>query len=117
MMKLLNEYMAKKKAVHEYFGYESDWVEIPLEDYTEHYWFINGEGRDGEVVFADSKEQLPLTEEAEAAGNYYSHEIYTQRFLSKWVYRGKDFTMISMDTRTDGNKFMGVFDNSKEGQE
>ena len=48
------------------------------------------------------------------AGEYYSASIYTQRFLRKWVYRGKDFTLVCMDTHTDGNKFLGVFDNSKE---
>lgn len=44
----------------------------------------------------------------------YSNEIYTQRFLPKWVYRGKDYTMICVDTHTDGNKFLQIFDNSKE---
>ena len=47
-------------------------------------------------------------------GDYYQNEIYTQRFLPKWVYRGKEYTMICVDTRTDGNTFLQVFDNSKE---
>jgi hypothetical protein len=44
----------------------------------------------------------------------YAAEIYTQRFLPKWVYRGAEYTMVCVDTRTDGNKFLMVFDNKKE---
>ena len=46
-------------------------------------------------------------------GNFYTEEIYKQRFLPKWVYLGKDFTMICCDTQVDGNKFLRVFDNAK----
>ena len=52
--------------------------------------------------FADTIKKL----NNEAVGDYYCNSIYTQRFLSKWVYRGGDLTMISVDTHTDGNKFL-----------
>ena len=42
------------------------------------------------------------------------NDIYTQRFYDKWVWRGKDYTMIFCDTHTDGNKFFGIYDNKKE---
>ena len=112
-MELLDEYFDKKKAVHDYFGYKPDWVEIPLEDGTEYYWYLEGEGMGDSVLFAESIADLNDV----GAGNYYSNEIYTQRFLPKWVYRGKDYTMVCVDTHTDGNKFLQVFDNSKEVKE
>ena len=105
-MKLLDDYFKLQKEIHEYFGYQEDWVVIPLDDGTDYFWSLD---RD-EVRFAEKKEDL-FDEEA---GNYYSNEIYTQRFLSKWVYEGKDYTMVVVDTHTDGNKFLQVFDNSKK---
>ncbi len=33
------------------------------------------------------------------------------------VYRGQDYTMISVDTHVDGNKFLQIFDNKKEVKE
>lgn len=44
----------------------------------------------------------------------YSDEIYTQCFLPKWIYRGKDYTMILIDIHTDGNRFLAIYDNKKE---
>jgi hypothetical protein len=64
----------------------------------------------GEVKFAETIEALDDWE----AGEYYSNEIYTQRFLPKWVYRTDDYTMICVDTHVDGNKFLQIFDNAKE---
>jgi len=108
-MKLLDDYFKLQKEIHDHFGYVEDWVAIPLDDARDYVWKING-GDEGEVIFADSIEQL----NDEEAGDYYSNEIYTQRFLPKWVYRSEDYTMICVDTHTDGNKFLQVFDNSKE---
>lgn len=107
-MKLLKEYFELQKQIYEYFGYEEDWVVFPIDDSTEYYWKICGEGpRD--VCFSKTKEEV-INED----GDVYENEIYTQRFLSKWVYRGKDYTMIVVDTHTDGNKFLQIFDNKKE---
>ncbi len=107
-MKLLTEYIDIKKKIHEYFGYVEDWKVIPLEDFTGYYWKLNLEkdGR-GEVIFKE-------TPFKELDGECYVNHIYTQHFLPKWVYRKEDFTMISVDTQTDDNKFLGIFDNKKE---
>jgi hypothetical protein len=104
-MKLLEDYFKIQKEIYDYFGYVEDWKVIPINGATEYFWWEDGET----VHFADSEDSLKSM-----IGNYYEHEIYTQRFLPKWVYRGKDFTMICVDTRTDGNKFLQIFDNSKE---
>jgi hypothetical protein len=108
---LLNGYFQLQGQIYDYFGYHEDWVEIPLEDRTEMHWMLqqNENGR-GIVTYHTE----PLTVETIGGGACYNDSIYTQRFLPKWVYRGKDFTMICVDTHTDGNKFLAVFSNDKE---
>lgn len=108
-MKLLDQYQEIEQKIHDYFGYVEDWVVIPLDDATDYYWCLNGEGP-GSVRFSETEQDLF----DEAKGDYYENEIYTQRFLPKWVYRGPEYTMICVDTMVDGNKFLQIFDNSKE---
>lgn len=105
-MKMLDNYLKLEKQIHDYFGYVEDWVAIPIDDRRDMYWWLNG---DHEVIFAEELEKFD-----ERTGMYYSDEIYTQRFHSKWVYRGEDYTMIMVDTHTDGNKFLAIYDNAKE---
>ena len=104
-MKLLENYLNAKQELFDYFGYVENWKVIPVDDATEYYWVIRQES----VMFADSLEELQSGE-----GNSYSNSIYHQRFLPKAIYRGKDYTMAAVDTHTDGNKFLQIFDNSKE---
>lgn len=104
-MKLLDDMNEARQKVFDYFGYVEDWVVIPLDDGTSYHWCV----KDGQVFFADEKDDL-----INLTGNYYSNEIYTQRFLPKWTYVGKDYTMIVVDTHTDGNKFLQIFDNKLE---
>jgi len=106
-MKLLDEYKALKEELFKYFGYVEDWHVLPIDDAREYFWRLDGEGT-GTVFFAETKEQLD-----DEDGNYYEHEIYTQRHPPKWVYIGAEYTMIVVDTNTDGNKFLQIFDNSK----
>ena len=112
-MKLLNDYNQKRQEIFDYFGYVEDWAVIPLDDATQYFWQLTGEGQGDEVRFAETVEDL-FDEEA---GNYYSNEVYTQRFLPKWVYRGEEYTMVVVDTHVDGNKFLQIFDNAKEVKE
>jgi len=108
-MKLLTEYEEARQKLFDYFGYIEDWVVIPVDDATEYYWRLDSTESDGNVCFADTELEL-INED----GNYYENEIYTQRHLSKWVYRGEDYTMICVDTHTDGNKFLQIFSNNLE---
>lgn len=110
-MKLLNDYFALQKKIYDYFGYVEDWKVIPLEDSTQYYWQLDqSEDGSGCVRFAEELEQLQDIDDRQ----YYENQIYTQRFLPKWVYVTDDYTMICVDTQTDGNKFLAVFDNKKE---
>ena len=112
----IDQYFTLMTQIHEAFGYEEDWVVIPMDDAREYVWCLNalydenGIARSGDVRFAESEGEL-MDEEA---GQYYSNEIYTQRFLPKYVYRTEDYTMICVDTHTDGNKYLQIFDNTKE---
>ena len=105
-MSKITDYFKLRQDVFDYFGYVEDWVALPLEDSTQYVWKLT----EDEVYFADTKEKL----DDENAGDYYSNDIYTQRFLPKWVYRADDYTMVVVDTHTDGNKFLQIFDNTKE---
>jgi len=106
-MELLDKYLDLQKQLHAYFGYVEDWRILPIDDCREYFWQLEGEGP-GLVRFAETEEQL------NSNGDYYEDEIYTQRHLPKWVYRGAAFTMIVVGTHTDGNQLLRIFDNEKE---
>lgn len=111
-MELLKRYLELQEQIYNFFGYKEDYVVIPLEDSTECYWYLD-QDQDGRGYVSFSEE--PLSIELISEGDeFYQDVIYTQRFLPKWVYRADNYTMICVDTRTDGNKFLRVFDNSKE---
>lgn len=111
MFKLMDDEQAARKALFAYFGYVEDWRILPLEDCTKYYWQLHGgEAHGGVVEYADLKVELTDS----GTGDYYQNDIYTNRFLPKWVYRGPEYTMIVVDTHTDGNKLLQVFTNDKE---
>lgn len=115
-MDIIKEYFELREKVHAHFGYVEDWVNIPLDDHRSYYWILmeykndQGETYAADIIYSDTL----LKDGYEEAGEYYSATLYTQRFLPKWIYRAEDYTMICMDTHCDGNKFIGIFDNSKE---
>ena len=97
---LMGDYGKALQAIYDHVGFVEDWVVYPICDSTDMYWRIDV----GSIVeFGESEDNL-----------IYENDIYTQRFYKKWVYRGKDYTLIIVDTHTDGNKFFQIFDNSKE---
>jgi hypothetical protein len=109
-METLERYFDLQEQIYDYFGYTEDWVAIPILDSRVYHWrIIGGESYGGKVVFSADADDLINGE-----GNNYSNSIYTQRHLPKWVYRGCDYTMICVDTHTDGNKFLQIFSNNLE---
>ena len=108
-MKLLDEYLKLREEIFSYFGYVEDWRVIPIDDARHYYWKLTGEDRGDSVSFHEDKRLVERD-----SGDVYSNEIYTQRHLPKWVYRAAEYTMVVVDTHTDGNKFLQIFDNSKE---
>ena len=108
-MKLLDDYLDLQKQLFDYFSYVEAWRVIPVDDARKYYWRLDGETYGGSVKFADTPELLD-----DEDMNYYENSIYTQCHLPKWVYRGDKYTMICVDTHTDSNQFLQIFDNSKE---
>lgn len=109
-MKLLDDYNKLREELFAYFGYVEDWRVLPIDDRREYFWRVDQDARGGgEVVYAEHESLDDDDEE-----DYYSDEIYTQRHLPKWVYRGEAYTMVCVDTHTDGNQFLAIFDNAKE---
>lgn len=104
-MSVVTDFINARNALYEHVGFVEDWVIYAIEDNTEMYWRIDG----GRVLFSEKREDA-LNE----TGDHYENEIYTQRFYKKHVYGGEQFTMIFVDTRTDGNRFFAIFDNDKE---
>lgn len=103
----LDGYFKLQEEIYKYFGYVEDWRVIPMDDRREYYWRIVGSEQSGDVEYCT---EPTFTDE----NHLYSDEIYTQRFLPKWVYRGEEYTMICVDPHTDLNTFLAIFSNNKE---
>lgn len=101
---LVDAYNQAKNALYEHVGFKEDWVVYPIDDCRDMYWQLFPDF----VGYADTERELEIQD-----GNYYSDDIYTQRFYSKHVYEGEQFTMIFCDPGVDGMKWFRVFDNDK----
>ena len=102
-MELMTNYNDAVQKLYDHVGFKEDWVLCPIDDCTDKFWSVDDE----QVKFANSEEQF------NSDGDYYQDEIYKQRFYSKWVYEGKELTMIFCNTYTDGVCWFRVFDNGK----
>jgi hypothetical protein len=103
-MKELDSYNKALEAVYNYFGYKENWRVFPIDDRRNYWWRIDDLGC--EVRFYDTKKAY----EKEDDSHTYSDEILPQ----KGIYEGKDYTMILVDTHTDGNVFLAIYDNNKK---
>jgi len=103
-MDLIESFNIAKQALYDHVGFVEDWVIYAVEDRTDMLWQIDNY----EIKFAKTIEDF------NSDGDYYLDEIYTQRFYEKHIYRGDTFTMVFVDTHTDGNKFFAFYRNDKE---
>lgn len=108
-MELLDQYQALRDQIFSYFGYVEDWQVFPLDDSRHYFWKLDGEGP-GTVKFAETEHDLF----DESGTCCYENEILALLHLSKSVYRGADYTLVVVDTHTDGNKYLQIFSNAKE---
>ena len=109
-MELLDKEQSVRSEIFKYFGYVEDYRVLPLQDCRKYYWKIISDGVGGDVMYAGTISDFE-------DGDVYNDEIYTQRFLDKWVkwiYRGEEFTMILVDPHTGNNQFLSIFTNSLE---
>lgn len=98
-------YENAKQYVFEHCGYVEQWRDFPLNDERTSFWSVNQRGY---VRHADSEKELK-----EQTGNYYEAEVVNNS-NNKGVYRGKRYTLVIINTNTDGNVFATVFDNLLE---
>ena len=103
-MKLIENYNKALQDIYDHVGFVPDWVVCPIMDNTDYFWDYDEET----IYFAESKEEFE-----EEDGQYFESDIYTQRFYKKWVYGGKDYTMIFENAGVDGMKYFSIFDNTK----
>jgi hypothetical protein len=103
-MEIIENYKKALQSIYDHVGFVEDYVVYPIADSTDMYWDTDGET----VWYAEDKDDV-----LNRTGNHYEAEVYTQRFYNKWVYEGKDFTMIFTNPGVDGMKYFSLFDNSK----
>lgn len=119
MADLIDTYVEAKEAIFKHVGYKEDWSIIPLEDCRDDFWCVDKFEREW-CKHSPKKEALVywLEDHEDEYGKYgdclYEDEIYTQRHLPKWVYRGKQFTVVCCDTKTDLNRVLRIFRNDHE---
>ena len=114
MGELLDRHFETVEAVHEAFGYSEDWCIFPLSDYREFWWRLDetpgaGDYDKGVVEFWKHEENIGSWEDDDG----YQESVLPNRFLPQSVWRTEHFTMVLVDTGTDGNRLLAVFDNAK----
>ncbi len=92
-MNVIDKYEQAKSELFTHFKYDS--ADYGVENSTTYYWKIDGRG----IGWSDE----PWNEDSEPE---YSEEI-------RGIYRADDLTMISIYSCT-GDKYLAVFDNTKE---
>lgn len=100
MKNLLKQHNEIIEQIHDYFGYNENWTVLPIDDSTQYYWKLTDSG----VQFYENQD--------DDDDNSYSNEFLHGSVED--VYRTEAYTMIAVDTHCDGNKFLQIFDNSKE---
>lgn len=105
-MDTIEQYFEGKQKLFEEFGYEPGYTSLEVEDYRGVYWNLSNV----QVEYAKSLDILE-----KKSGDYYVSTVYRGRHIKQPVCRTAKYTMIALDTQCDGNKVLGIFDNSREG--
>jgi hypothetical protein len=106
-MDIIKNYTKALQIIYDHVGFVEDWVVYPLDDCTNKLWHVDE--TTNTVYYANTHEDF-----IDGEGNYFSDDIYTQRFYKKWVYRGEKYTMVFCDPHVDGMKYFRIFDNNNE---
>lgn len=104
-MDIFEGYKTAIEELYKHVGFTPDYVVCPIDDCTDMFW----ETDNNIVGYAETKKDLKSKD-----GYYYEDDIYTQRFYDKWIYEGKEYTMIFCDPHVDGMKWFRIFDNKKK---
>lgn len=99
-MELIRKYEDALQAIYDHVGFVENWVVYPIDDQTDKFWDTDGDS----VWYADSEDEL-----FNENGNFYTDDVYTQRFYSRHVYEGEELTMIFCDPHVDGMRWFRIF--------
>lgn len=104
-MKQLDDYLNAKQQVYNYFGFVESRVICPIDDCRKYFWKLDG----STIKFADSEQELDSE-----SGNYFEVYVYEQHSYKKHVYESPEYTMIFVDTQTNGQKYFAIWENAKK---
>ena len=103
-MNVGEKFFEAQEALFEHVGFAPDWVEYAIDNQMHCFWSEDGKS----VKYAETMKKF------NSDGDYYIDQIYTQRFYDKWVYEGKDVTMIFCNPGVDGINWFRIFDSKKK---
>lgn len=103
MKNKIDKYFKLQEEIFVHCRYMEDWHIYPMVDYRDFVWAINKNS----VVSAKTLEDF-------ATGEFFEDEILKDRFLSKSIFEGQEFTLILVDTHCDNNKYLILLDNNKK---
>lgn len=110
MKLMLDVYNEAIEAIYNHFGFKrsAGWRDLPIEDATMWFWYLD-QGKDyGYVVFAEDEETLM----DRADDDCYENKIHTHEDLHEKVYRTEEYTMVLI--KQAGWEFLQILDNDKE---
>lgn len=105
---MLDTHFALVEAVYKAFGYAEQWRAFVMEDARGSYWMRLGE--DAIAWSPEAFSEEPIVD----GSNLCTAGIYTYRHLEQYVFRAEGLVMALLDTQSDGNALLFVFDESKE---
>ena len=118
MNDLVDNFANALQALFDHCGYVEDWVVFPVIDCRKHYWRVDASERqwcqhspkrEALVAAIEERTDGPMAFPEKHGQHFYSSEIYTQRFLSKWVFRGAEFVLVLENPRVDGNRWLACY--------
>jgi hypothetical protein len=115
----MDRFHAARTEIFKHVGYVEDYRVLPIDDSRDQFWAVDKKEREW-VKFSPRRIALVywLAEHDDEYGTHgdalYECAIYTQRHLPKWVYRGKELTLVVTDTGTDCNQLLQIFRNKNE---
>ena len=112
-MKELDEYFRLQQTIYDLFQYKEAWRVYPLDDMREVYWSTESD----QVYWSEEKENhQQLIDQEYEIDDIPDDDVYSGEIRNDAIYDDKDkkFTMIVVDTNTDFNVFLMIFDNERK---
>lgn len=110
-MSHLNQYFDLHSKSCNSVGYADNWEMMPLNSCTNYYWAI----KDLQVVYSEHrKDILDYMEKGVYKENLFIDNIYSPQFLTRYIYRTVNFTLVYCISDINKSRVLRVFDNTRE---